>query len=78
LLRNVKKHLQRKIGVGYPYSKVYRLGVFSELSIKWYNTVLSPSPDTKRYLQTPEYAFWNRLPVNANADMAAKICGWCE
>lgn len=66
------------MGVGYPYSKVYRLGVFSELGIKWYNTVLNPLLDTKRRLQTSEDAFWNRLPVDATVNMAAKICGWCE
>ena len=45
--------------------------------IEWYNTVRPhESLDTKWYLQTPEEAFWGRLPVEVRVGMAAKIFGW--
>ncbi|MEA3488577.1 MAG: hypothetical protein U9R10_04920 [Euryarchaeota archaeon] len=45
--------------------------------IEWYNTVAThESLDTKWYLQTPEEAFWGRLPVEVRVSMAAKMLGW--
>jgi putative transposase len=42
--------------------------------IYWYNNVrFHESLDTKHYLQTPEDAFWSRLPVEVRVGLAAKL-----
>ncbi|WP_456329214.1 IS481 family transposase [Archaeoglobus sp.] len=42
--------------------------------VYWYNNVrFHESLDTKHYLQTPEDAFWSRLPVEVRVGLAAKL-----
>ncbi|MBO8179887.1 MAG: hypothetical protein H0Z19_05315, partial [Archaeoglobus sp.] len=42
--------------------------------VYWYNNVrFHESLDTKHYLQTPEDAFWSRLPVEARLGVAFKL-----
>ena len=42
--------------------------------VYWYNDVrFHESLDTKHYLQTPEDAFWSRLPVEARLGVAFKL-----
>ena len=42
--------------------------------VYWYNNVrFHESLDTKWYLQTPEDAFWSRLPVEVRVGLAAKL-----
>ncbi len=48
------------------------------ISIAWTTsftaaTLDSMSLDTKHYLQTPEDAFWSRLPVEMRVGLAAKL-----
>jgi hypothetical protein len=41
--------------------------------VKWYNTVrYHESLDTKHYLQTPEDAFWSRLPDGCKLNVFLK------
>jgi len=42
--------------------------------VYWYNNLrFHESLDTKHYLQTPEDAFWSRLPVEVRVGLAAKL-----
>jgi len=42
--------------------------------VYWYNNVrFHESLDTKRYLQTPEDAFWSRLPIEVRVGLAADL-----
>ncbi|MHC1568047.1 MAG: hypothetical protein ACXQTT_00305, partial [Candidatus Syntropharchaeia archaeon] len=42
--------------------------------VYWYNNVrFHESLDTKHCLQTPEDAFWSRLPVEVRVGLAAKL-----
>ena len=42
--------------------------------VYWYNNVrFHEGLDTKHYLQTPEDAFWSRLPVEARLGVAFKL-----